>query len=69
MGDRRIGDGRWEMGRWEMERTGKLIRHSLFIIHNSAAWQRLSLAARSICGQQGCEDGDGGLLLRHQRRC
>ena len=61
-------DGRWKMedGRWK---TGKLIRHSLFIIHNSAAWQRLSLAARSICGQLEYEDGDGGLLLRHQRRC
>ena len=68
MGDRRweMGDGRWETGRWE---TGKLIRHSPFIIHNSAAWQRLSLAARSICGQLEYEDGDGGLLLRHQRRC
>ena len=57
-------------GRFERDgEAGKLIRHSLFIIHNSAAWQRLSLAARSICGQLEYEDGDGGLLLRHQRRC
>jgi len=55
-----------EFRRWK---AGKLIHHSLFIIHNSAAWQRLSLAARSIYGQLEYEDGDGGLLLRHRCRC
>ena len=50
-------------------KAGKLIHHSLFIIHHSAAWQRLSLAATLVCDQLGYEDGDGGLLLRHQLRC